>query len=231
MGRLSLPDELLGLPFPWNQTSDSIRQEYLEFIGTDKATTVTVLLVMERSLKVASWFPRLDIERISEQTKEDWFNCIDDLARAIPELELHDLAKIEQVLELNQAKSITTSKLEQIEHLFLWWIIYHRGYDAISWCQKTMKNCPDPELVDRYLSIASGYELESDEWFDSRHQPFETAYNQRPISDMLFKPLAAATPIIAGDKGIPLLAEWSRKEEELKAAQHARSLKWLSIEP
>ena len=39
------------------------------------------------------------------------------------------------------------------------------------------------------------------------------------------------TPIIAGDKGIPLLAQWSRKEEELRAAEHAQTLKMLGIEP
>ena len=57
---LLVPDELLGIPFPWNQTSNSIRREYLEFIGTDKATTNTALLVMERCLGVASWFPQLE---------------------------------------------------------------------------------------------------------------------------------------------------------------------------
>ena len=260
MGILLVPDELLGIPFPWNQTSNSIRREYLEFIGTDKATTNTALFVMERCLGVVSWFPQLEFERISKQTEQDWLLCAEDLAKAIPEMELHSMARIEQVLKSNKVKFITIEKLEQIEHLWIWSIMFYRGYDAIKWCQKTMKNCPDPELVERYLSIASGYESESIAWSNKHHRqkysqqsapqkksfkacpkelapesassdPYETTYDQRPICDLLFKPLAAATPIIAGDKGIPLLAQWSRKEEELRAAEHAQTLKMLGIEP
>ena len=265
MGILSAPDELLGLPFPWNQTSNSIRREYLEFIGTDKATINTALSVMERCLRVASWFPQLEFVHISKQTEQDWLLCADDLAKAIPEMELYSMARIEQVLKSNKVKFITIEKLGQIEHLWMWSIIYYRGYDTIKWCRRTMRNCSDPELVDRYLSIASGYESESIARSNEYHRqkysqqsaprrksfranpqpfeqdrsapggasrdPYETTYDQRPISDLLFKPLAEATPIIAGDKGIPLLAEWSRKEEELRAAQHVQTLEMLGIEP
>ena len=201
---------LLELPFPWNQTSNSIRREYLSVLGTDKTTVQKALYVMECCLE-ASRTLEFKLEPLPEQMENNWSFFVEKIAWVIPELKLFEMARIERVLKEQKVRYISLDLLYNTDSTWTWTVVHCLGCDTIEWCQKAMKDCTDPELVDRYLAIASGYECDS-------------------VSILLFKRLVAATPIIAGSRGTPLLESWSRQEEAQTAAQHARNLKMLGVD-
>ena len=215
--------KLLELPFPWNQTKLSIRREYLceylSVLSTDKTTIETALRVMECCLE-ASRTLDFKLKPLPEQMENNWSFFVEKIAWVIPELKLSEMARIERVLKEQKVRYISLDLLYNTDSTWIWTVVHCLGCDTISWCHKAIIGCPDPELVDRYLAIAEGYERDS-------------------ISILFFERLVAAicgavsfrTPIIAGDKGRPLLESWSREEEASRLAEHARTSEWLGIKP
>ena len=214
--------KLLELPFPWNQTKLSIRREYLceylSVLSTDKTTIETALRVMECCLEASATLS-FKLKPLPKQMEDNLAFFVERIARVIPELKQFEMARIERVLKEQKVRYISIDLLYDTYDTWNWSVFYCLGCDTISWCHKAIIGCPDPELVDRYLDIAKGYERDS-------------------ISILFFKRLVAAicgavsfrTPIIAGSRGTPLLAEWSRQEEAERAAQHARTLKMLGVD-
>ena len=62
--------KLLELPFPWNQTSNSIRREYLSVLGADKTTVLIALYVMECCLEASKTLD-LKLEPLPKQMDDN----------------------------------------------------------------------------------------------------------------------------------------------------------------
>ena len=163
---------LLELPFPWNQTSNSIRREYLSVLGTDKTTVLIALYVMECCLE-ASRTLDFKLKPLPKQMDDNLSFFVERIARQIPELKLFEMARIERVLKEQKVRYISIDLLYKTYDTWIWSVVHCLGCDTIEWCQKVMKDCDNPELVDRYLAIAEGYERDS-------------------ISNLFFKRLVAA---------------------------------------
>ena len=183
----SPPPELLGLPFPWNQTDTAIRYEYLLVLDNSKPNVEKTLSILERFLKAASRLSSLELD-VPDPDVRDLFESLEPkLTRKIPALQQYSLTLIEQVLRENKVRFITNETLYEFAHNWLCFLTFELTGDAISWCCCKMENCPDPQLVERYLSIVSSY------WCSPL---------PKPIMSWLFR----ATIKIAGDKALPLLA-------------------------
>lgn len=207
---VSPPPELLGLPFPWNQTSLSIRREYLCVLDTHPTTIEKALLVLERSLKFVSELSVSQTQYIPKEVRNYWKFYYPKMARKIPEMEQFNLASLKLVLQENQIQDIYQAMIEDTAICWIWLVSCFLAKDSINWCRIMMKDYPDSELVECYLEIASEY------WLSSIPEPIMSL-------------LAKSTSEIATDKAIPLLEQRDRLIIDASLAPVIRSWKWLFV--
>lgn len=205
---VSSPPELLGLPFPWNQTHLGIRREYLWVLDTHPTTIKKTLSVLERSLKFASEVSYIRAKYPPKELRDNWEFCYSEMARKIPQMEQFDLAPFELVFQEKQIIDISPATSVDIAIWWIWYVSFFLAKDSIIWCRHKMKNCPEEELAESYLAIASKY------WLSS-------------VLSSVTNLLAEASLEIAPELAIPLLEQRDRQIIDASLAPVIRGWKWL----
>lgn len=209
---IELPKDLWGLPFPWNVPENSCRRKYIKVLNKDERTFERALAALEHLLLFLSQNKEPEGKSIPEEMTEYWNFTVSSIASEIPTLEDFNLAKIEQDFHLSKVKSPSELMIEEAAQKWIWTVARDITSGNLSWLKKAMDNCQYPELVDKYLAIASHY------W-------------QSSIPDGLITSLVAASDYIAGEKAIPLLEEVEKNSQDKELADLARDFKRLMLDP
>ena len=212
MKTIVVPDKLLKIPFPWNITSNSIRWKYIDALDANKQTMEKALLGLNLSLEVLSKLHFPEGEHLPEDIDDYWMFMVEEIARKIPTFKEFDLAYVEKVFYEDKIESITRSMIEEAAETWIWTVTRNIVGSNLSWLEKSMNNCQDSELVNRYLAIASHY------W-------------QSPIPDELITNLVGVSKWIAGERAIPLLEKVEQTSQDKELADLARDFKRLMVDP
>ena len=212
MKTITIPINLLKLPYPWNLTSFSERGKRLKVLSINQKAIENALMVLECSLLFLSQNPFIEGESIPEDMREYWDIAAEGISEKISTIDEFDLKKIEQDLHLNNIDSPSEIMIEETAQRWIWTVARNLARSSIAWLKNTMKNCQDIELVDKYLAITSRY------W-------------QSSIPDGIITSLVGASDTIAGEKAISLLEEVQQNSQDKELADMARDFKRLMVDP
>ena len=212
MKTIEIPKDLLELPFPWNVPHNGTRSDYINVLDKDRRTLEEALAVLEQLLLFLSQHKEPEGKLIPEEMTEYWNFTVSAISRDIPTLEDFNLSKIEKKFHLSKIELLSEEMIIEAARKWIWTIAYDTARSIVLWLEKAMNNCQDPELVDRYLAIASRY------W-------------QSSIPEVLATKLVAASDYIAGERAIPLLEKVEQTSQDKDLADLARDFKRLMVDP
>ena len=212
MKTIKVPKKLLKIPSPWDITSDSIRWKYIDALDANKQTMEKALLGLNLSLDVLSKLHFPEGKHLPEDIDDYWMFIVEEIARRIPTFKEFNLAYIEKVFYEDKIESITELMIEEAAETWIWTVTRNIVGSNLSWLEKSMNNCQNSKLANRYLAIASHY------W-------------QSSLPDELITSLVATSKWIAGEKAIPLLEEVQQNSHDKELADMARDFKRLMVDP
>ena len=212
MKTITIPINLLKLPYPWNLTSFSERRKRLKVLNINEKAIKNALMVLECSLLFLSQNTFIEGESIPEDMREYWDMAAEGISSKILTIDEFNLTKIEEDLHLNNIDFPSETMIEETAQRWIWTIVRNLARGSIAWLEEAMKNGQDSKLVDKYLAIASCY------W-------------QSSIPDALAVSLIGAGNRIAGERAIPLLEEVQKNSQDRELAKMAKSYKRLMVNP
>ena len=212
MKTIEIPKDLLELPFPWNVPHNGTRSDYINVLDKDKRTFERALVALEQVLSFLSHHEEPEGGSIPDVMTEYWNFTVSSISRKFPTLEDFNLSKIERKFHLSKIESPSELMIEETARKWIWTVTRDIASSILPWLEKTLKNFQAPELVDKYLAIASRY------WHSS-------------IPKGLTVSLIGAGNRIAGERAIPLLEEVERDTQDPELTKMAKSYKRLMADP
>ncbi len=158
MKEITLPRELLNLPYPWGITQPMRRREAIRLLSYETGSIKTALNVLERCLHTLSQLRYNENNCIPEEMITYWAFFVEFLAERMPTFEELTLNQIEEFLIQDEGIDSPSSELiKDIAEYWIWWVTRDIQGAALRWVESALYKTREPILISRYLLIVSRY--------------------------------------------------------------------------